>query len=496
MEQEIKAMSNANSWNQLFMEVRRDSASPGLTTVEACRVDNRPLNRYRDVYPYDHSRVKLEGLKDTDYINASLVKAPRANRQYILAQGPLPSTVGHFWLTVWQQRSKAVLMLNRTYEKGQLKCHQYWPDTVGDRMSFSDVGLELETLHSVPGGHYTVRKFRLTEVSSGESRDIEHFHYTTWPDFGVPACPDTFLEFLAAVRDSGSLDADVGPPVVHCSAGIGRSGTFVLVDTCLVLVAKEGADSVSIRDVLLELRNYRMGLIQTPDQLKFSYLAIAEGARQEGSIQLDIMADYGEQNPPALPSDDSEDDDDDDQPPPLPPPRSESLLRTCGANAAVPAVSDDQDEDYEANANHVNNAPNGNDGEGSSSGSCGTADASSSSSSSPDSDFGKDGGKKETLSAKSSNADAADPSNTEPNKCILNNHKMEERKREMELRRRRKEESRFSTESKITDMKRKAKEADAWQRTKASLVHKVVPFCVGLAMVSAAGVYYYAKNYN
>ena len=205
--------------------------------------------------------------------NVCLVQAPRAGRNYILAQGPLPATVGHFWLTVWQERSRAVLMLNRVMEKGQLKCHQYWPRDVGDDMLFEDVSLLLEHVHSVPGDHYTVRTLRqglilripfsslkasnyrallsndkqfrtphfmlsrLSHTETGESREILHFHYTTWPDFGVPQCPDTFLEFLGAVRDSGSLDLDKsGPPVVHCSAGIGRSGTFCLVDTCLVLV--------------------------------------------------------------------------------------------------------------------------------------------------------------------------------------------------------------------------------------------------------------------
>ncbi len=145
--------------------------------------------------------------------------------------------MGHFWLLVWQQRSNAVLMLNRVFEKGQLKCHQYWPQEQGDTMTFEDVGLELQTVHSVPGDHYTVRKFRLADVATGEHREIQHFHYTTWPDFGVPQCPDTFLEFLGAVRGSGALAEDVGPAVIHCSAGIGRSGTFVLVDSCLVLVS-------------------------------------------------------------------------------------------------------------------------------------------------------------------------------------------------------------------------------------------------------------------
>lgn len=210
------------------------------TALEACRPENRALNRYRDVNPYDHSRVRLKAPSDTDYINASLVKVPKANRKYVLAQGPLPSTVGHFWLMAWQQGSKAVLMLNRLVEKGQVKCHQYWPkdDADGARFEMEDVGLSLELVSSVPGDHYTVRTLRLTNMlEGGASQEVLHFHYTTWPDFGVPKCPDSFLEFLTAVRESGSLEEDVGPAIVHCSAGIGRSGTFCLVDSCLVMVS-------------------------------------------------------------------------------------------------------------------------------------------------------------------------------------------------------------------------------------------------------------------
>ncbi|NXR17278.1 PTN2 phosphatase, partial [Cinclus mexicanus] len=114
---------------------------------------------------------------------------------------------------------------------------------------------------------------------SGESRMISHFHYTTWPDFGVPESPASFLNFLFKVRESGSLSPEHGPAVVHCSAGIGRSGTFSLVDTCLVLMEKKDPFSVDIKKVLLDMRKYRMGLIQTPDQLRFSYMAVIEGAK-------------------------------------------------------------------------------------------------------------------------------------------------------------------------------------------------------------------------
>ena len=124
----------------------------------------------------------------------------------------------------------------------------------------------------MPGDHYTVRKFSLSDVETGESREIEHFHYTTWPDFGVPSCPDTFLEFLGAVRESGSLESDkAGPAVVHCSARIGRSGFFVLVDSCLLEAETAGPEAVNIKQRLLDMRTFRMGLIQTDDQLKFSY---------------------------------------------------------------------------------------------------------------------------------------------------------------------------------------------------------------------------------
>jgi tyrosine-protein phosphatase non-receptor type 1 len=145
----------------------------------------------------------------------------------------------------------------------------------------------------------------LTDSEKNESREIIQFHYTTWPDFGIPSSPCAFLIFLKKVRDSGVLDPDVGPPVIHCSAGIGRSGTFCLVDCCLVLVSwcffcsslkcniltilyvlfnpkidKEGENKVSVQSILLELRKYRMGLIQTVDQLYFSYQAILEGVKR------------------------------------------------------------------------------------------------------------------------------------------------------------------------------------------------------------------------
>lgn len=209
-----------------------------FTLNECNKLNNRRFNRYRDVSPYDHSRIVLRR-GPVDYINANLVKMDRANRRYILTQGPLQNTVGHFWLMVWEQNSAAILMLNKIIEKKQVKCHQYWPTHIGAEhcMQLGDVGLTVEYLKCEEFTNFSKRTFRLIDTESTKSREVIQFHYTTWPDFYIPSSPIAFLQFLKQVRDSGALNSDVGPAVVHCSAGIGRSGTFCLVDTCLVLVS-------------------------------------------------------------------------------------------------------------------------------------------------------------------------------------------------------------------------------------------------------------------
>ncbi|XP_026149939.1 tyrosine-protein phosphatase non-receptor type 2a [Mastacembelus armatus] len=277
MEQEFEDIDSCGSWQNLYNEIR-NQASEYPYKVAKLPV-NRNLNRYRDVSPYDHSRVKLEN-SENDYINASLVMVDEAQRAYILSQGPLRNTCGHFWLMIWEQCSKAVIMLNRVIEKGSEKCAQYWPTTEEVPMSFADTGFVVRLLSEEDQSYYTIRVLELQNTKTGESREIYHFHYTTWPDFGVPESPASFLNFLFKVRESGSLDPEHGPSVVHCSAGIGRSGTLALVDTCLVLMDKrKNPSSVDIQKVLLDMREYRMGLIQTPDQLRFSYMAVIEGAK-------------------------------------------------------------------------------------------------------------------------------------------------------------------------------------------------------------------------
>ncbi|KAJ8334932.1 hypothetical protein SKAU_G00405710 [Synaphobranchus kaupii] len=277
MDREFADIDSQGRWQNLYVEIR--SQSHECPYKVAKYPENRNRNRYRDVSPFDHSRVKLEN-SENDYINASLVVMEEAQRSYILTQGPLRTTCGHFWLMIWEQKTRAVIMLNRVIEKGIDKCAQYWPTQEESEMSFRDTRFVVTLVSEDVKSYYTIRVLELRNLNTGETREIYHFHYTTWPDFGVPESPASFLNFLFKVRESGSLAVDQGPAVVHCSAGIGRSGTFSLVDTCLVLLDKrKDHSSVDIKKILLDMRKFRMGLIQTPDQLRFSYLAIIEGSK-------------------------------------------------------------------------------------------------------------------------------------------------------------------------------------------------------------------------
>lgn len=306
IQDEFDEIESSNSWHQVFMRIRQQTQKHDYSLAVAKNPSNKRLNRYRDVSPYDHSRVILEK-GDSDYINASLVDVPEANRKYILAQGPLDHTVSHFWQMVWEQQSKAIIMLTNLIERGTIKCSSYYPceDEEDHILLSDDPFLKVTCLSVQRHSYYRVNTFELEEISSGKKREVLHFQYASWSDFSVPQSPQAFLKFLHHVRQTGSLDSTVGPPVIHCSAGIGRSGTFCLVDSSLVLIEKRGGtNGLQLQSLLLEMRKCRMGLIQTPEQLRFSYMGVIEGAKiilQHGSLGAIDLEDGSAEDPPPLP---------------------------------------------------------------------------------------------------------------------------------------------------------------------------------------------------
>lgn len=292
METEYEEIERVGDWPRLFTLLRARAepnaiSGPGSRFQAARKPENRKLNRYTDVLPFDHSRVVLSR-GDIDYINANQVTYERAKRAYILTQGPLEETVGHFWLMVWEQRVPVIIMLNKIVEKQRLKCHKYWPEP-DEPLDIDDLQLNVALLSEEENESYVKRTLRLSDSKSNDSRIVVQFQYTEWPDFGIPQRPDDFLQFLELVRGSdllsgGQTHKEKGPPVIHCSAGIGRSGTFCLVDIVLKLLedgtVKDNGD-IDVQEILLDLRKSRIGLIQTPDQLKFAYIVLIEAVKRK-----------------------------------------------------------------------------------------------------------------------------------------------------------------------------------------------------------------------
>lgn len=221
---------------------------------------NRPKNRFTNILPYDHSRFKLQPVDDeegSDYINANYVPGHNSPREFIVTQGPLHSTRDDFWRMCWESNSRAIVMLTRTFEKGREKCDHYWPhDTVP--VYYGDIKVTLLNDSHYPD--WVITEFMMTRGDT--QRIIRHFHFTTWPDFGVPNPPQTLARFVRAFRER--VGPDQRPIVVHCSAGVGRSGTFITLDRILQQI--QVSEYVDIFGIVWAMRKERVWMVQTEQQ--------------------------------------------------------------------------------------------------------------------------------------------------------------------------------------------------------------------------------------
>ncbi|KAF6017793.1 PTPN3 [Bugula neritina] len=244
---------------------------PGLTNQCAKVADNLCKNRYRDISPYDQTRVLLRNLPTGDYINANYInmEIPGSGivNRYIAAQGPLPNTCADFWEMVWQQQITLVVMLTALVERGRIKCHQYWPHLY----ETTDFGtLQLTCLKEKETRSFAFREFTLVNMETSEERHIYQMQYIAWPDHGVPDDSSDFLDFVIRVRQKRVGMTE--PTLVHCSAGIGRTGVLILMETAMCLI--ESNQPVYPLDIVRQMRDQRAMLIQTSGQYKFVCEAI------------------------------------------------------------------------------------------------------------------------------------------------------------------------------------------------------------------------------
>nr|XP_043877779.1 receptor-type tyrosine-protein phosphatase S-like isoform X20 [Solea senegalensis] len=250
-----------------------ESVDPGQQfTWEHSNLEvNKPKNRYANVIAYDHSRVLLsaiDGIPGSDYINANYIDGYRKQNAYIATQGSLPETFGEFWRMIWEQRSAIIVMMTKLEERSRVKCDQYWPNRATETYGLIQVTL----LDTVELATYCVRTFALFKNGSSEKREVRQFQFTAWPDHGVPEHPTPFLAFLRRVKACNPPDA--GPMVVHCSAGVGRTGCFIVIDAMMERIKHE--KTVDIYGHVTLMRAQRNYMVQTEDQYVFIHDALQE----------------------------------------------------------------------------------------------------------------------------------------------------------------------------------------------------------------------------
>ncbi|XP_071799455.1 receptor-type tyrosine-protein phosphatase T-like isoform X3 [Asterias amurensis] len=234
--------------------------------------ENKKLNRYANIIPYDDSRVILQKLANdptsSDYVNASYIDGFNAPKQYIATQGPNTASVPDMWRMIWQENCTKIVMLTNLLEGVKGKCEQYWPDKA---LSYGKITVTL--VKEVKRVDYIIRDFSLShEAEDQQSRKVRQFHYTTWPDMGLPQDPSKVVDLVKIVKEYSPNSC--GPMVVHCSAGVGRTGTFIILDAMLDQAKAEG--KVDVWNFARGMRDRRMKMIQTSAQYEFVFDALLD----------------------------------------------------------------------------------------------------------------------------------------------------------------------------------------------------------------------------
>ncbi|XP_017160574.1 receptor-type tyrosine-protein phosphatase eta isoform X6 [Poecilia reticulata] len=253
--------------------------------LHALALENKPKNRYNNVLPYDSSRVKLSvvhGSPNEDYINANYMPGYLSRKEFIAAQGPLPATVNEFWRMIWEKNVQTLVMLTRCNEQGRVKCEQYWgPGT----KYYEDI--IVTTTSEIQLEDWTIRDFDIKNVKTTEVRSVRHFHFTAWPDHGVPETTELLISFRHLVREHMNQYSRNSPTVVHCSAGVGRTGTFIAIDRLIFQIERENI--VDVYGIVHDLRMHRPLMVQTEDQYVFLNQCALDIIRARTGNNVDLI---------------------------------------------------------------------------------------------------------------------------------------------------------------------------------------------------------------
>ncbi|XP_043083335.1 receptor-type tyrosine-protein phosphatase eta-like isoform X19 [Puntigrus tetrazona] len=250
----------------------------------ALAIENKPKNRYSNVLPYDASRVKLSmcGSPFDDYINANYIPGYNSRKEFIAAQGPLPVTVNEFWRMVWEKNVHTIVMLTRCNEMGRVKCEKYWPSGTNHYQNNS-----VTTTSEIELESWTIRDFTLKNVKTAETRYIRQFHFTAWPDHGVPQTTEVLIDFRHLVREHMDQYSRHSPAVVHCSAGVGRTGTFIAIDHLIFQIERDSM--VDIYGIVNDMRMHRPLMVQTEEQYVYLHQCAYDIIRSRTGTNVDLI---------------------------------------------------------------------------------------------------------------------------------------------------------------------------------------------------------------
>ncbi|XP_036390772.1 receptor-type tyrosine-protein phosphatase eta-like [Megalops cyprinoides] len=269
-----------------FAEEFEDLKPVGVSQakVNALALENKGKNRYNNVLPYDSSRVKLSinGSPFDDYINANYMPGYNSKKEYIAAQGPLPATVNEFWRMIWEKNVHTLVMLTRCNEQGRVKCEEYWPSKT---KHFNNI--TVTTTSEIPLEDWTIRDFDVKNVKTAETRALRHFHFTAWPDHGVPETTELLINFRHLVREHMEQFSRNSPTVVHCSAGVGRTGTFIAIDRLIYQIERESM--VDVYGIVHDLRMHRPLMVQTEDQYVFLNQCAMDIIKSRTGTNVDLI---------------------------------------------------------------------------------------------------------------------------------------------------------------------------------------------------------------
>lgn len=276
--------SKAGFWEE-FEQLQQQECKHLFSRKEGQKPENKAKNRYKNILPFDHTRVILKdadpAVAGSDYINANYITTdedllPKDQRKkYIAAQGCQQGTVNDFWRMVWQENCRVIVMTTKEVERGKNKCYKYWPDKGRIMQAITPSStITVNCTQEFESNDYTLRHLEVSRETD-EVRRIYHYQFKVWPDHGVPQDPGCVLDFLHDINSKQSSIPQAGPIIVHCSAGIGRTGTFIVIDMILTQLRILGLDcEIDIQKTIQMVRSQRSGMVQTEAQYEFVYTAV------------------------------------------------------------------------------------------------------------------------------------------------------------------------------------------------------------------------------